>query len=219
MTQVLRFGQLFARQIRTVLCLGAHCDDIEIGAAGLLMSLIEHNPLIEVHWHVFGATEERAAETRRAAAVLLDGAARSKVEVSGFRNSYFPAQIAAIKDEVEKVKLELQPDFVLTHCRDDLHQDHRVVNELTWNAFRDDLLLEYEIPKYDGDLGRPNFYAPLTEQVAQRKVDTLMACFASQRGRHWFKPDLFMALMRLRGMECNAPSGLAEAFYVRKISL
>lgn len=216
---MLRFGQTFAGQIRTVLCLGAHCDDIEIGAAGLMMSLIEHNPGIEVRWHVFGGTGERAAETRNAAAVLLDGAARSEVEFSDFRNSYFPAQVAAIKDEVEKLKLSLRPDLVLTHCRDDLHQDHRIVNELTWNAFRDHLLLEYEIPKYDGDLGRPNFYAPLTEPVARRKVDTLMECFVSQRERHWFAPDLFMALMRLRGMECNSPSGLAEAFHVRKISL
>lgn len=216
---MLRFGQTFAGQIRTVLCLGAHCDDIEIGAAGLMMSLIEHNPGIEVHWHVFGGTGERAAETRNAAAVLLDGAARSEVEISDFRNSYFPAQVAAIKDEVEKLKLSLRPDLVLTHCRDDLHQDHRVVNELTWNAFRDHLLLEYEIPKYDGDLGRPNFYVPLTEPVARRKVDTLMECFVSQRERHWFAPDLFMALMRVRGMECNSPSGLAEAFHVRKISL
>lgn len=216
---MLRFGQTFAGQIRTVLCLGAHCDDIEIGAAGLMMSLIEHNPGIEVRWHVFGGTGERAAETRNAAAVLLDGAARSEVEFSDFRNSYFPAQVAAIKDEVEKLKLSLRPDLVLTHCRDDLHQDHRIVNELTWNAFRDHLLLEYEIPKYDGDLGRPNFYVPLTEPVARRKVDTLMECFVSQRERHWFAPDLFMALMRLRGMECNSPSGLAEAFHVRKISL
>lgn len=216
---MLRFGQTFAGQIRTVLCLGAHCDDIEIGAAGLMMSLIEHNPGIEVRWHVFGGTGERAAETRNAAAVLLDGAARSEVEFSDFRNSYFPAQVAAIKDEVEKLKLSLRPDLVLTHCRDDLHQDHRIVNELTWNAFRDHLMLEYEIPKYDGDLGRPNFYVPLTEPVARRKVDTLMECFVSQRERHWFAPDLFMALMRLRGMECNSPSGLAEAFHVRKISL
>lgn len=216
---MLRFGQTFAGQIRTVLCLGAHCDDIEIGAAGLMMSLIKHNPDIEVRWHVFGGAGERAAETRNAAAVLLDGAARSEVEFSDFRNSYFPAQVAAIKDEVEKLKLSLRPDLVLTHCRDDLHQDHRMVNELTWNAFRDHLLLEYEIPKYDGDLGRPNFYVPLTEPVARRKVDTLMECFVSQRERHWFSPDLFMALMRLRGMECNSSSGLAEAFHVRKISL
>jgi LmbE family N-acetylglucosaminyl deacetylase len=216
---MIRLGGVFARQVGTVLCLGAHCDDIEIGAAGLLMSLIESNPQIEVQWHVFGATDQRADETRNAATALLKGAARSKIAFSRYSNSFFPAQIAAIKEEVEAVKLSTRTDLVVTHCRDDLHQDHRVVNELTWNAFRDHLVLEYEIPKYDGDLGRPNFYVPLTESVAKRKIDTLMGCFPSQRERKWFAPDLFMALMRLRGMECNSPSGLAEAFHVRKISL
>lgn len=216
---MLRFGHVFAGQIRKVLCLGAHCDDIEIGAGGMLMTLIELNPAVEIHWHVFGGTTERNPETRKAAAAILGGASQTKLGFSQYRNSFFPAQIAAIKEDVEGLKRDLTPDLVVTHCRDDLHQDHRVIHELSWNAFRDHLLLEYEIPKYDGDLGRPNFYVPVSEAIARRKVDTLIQCFVSQRERRWFTADLFLALLRLRGMECNSPSGLAEAFYVRKISL
>jgi len=216
---MLRLKSAFASGVSRVLCLGAHCDDIEIGSAGLLMSLIDANPKIEVRWHVFGGTEARSAETRKAAAAVLRGAARSQVECSSHRNSFFPAAYAEIKEEIERVKRDVQPDLVLTHCREDLHQDHRVVNELTWNAFRDHLVLEYEIPKYDGDIGRPNLYVPLDETLANRKLDMLMDCFPSQRERRWFTRDLFQGVMRLRGMECNSPSGLAEAFFVRKLSL
>jgi LmbE family N-acetylglucosaminyl deacetylase len=216
---MLRLQSAFASGVSRVLCLGAHCDDIEIGSAGFLMALIDANPKIEVRWHVFGGTEERAAETRKAAAEVLRGAARVQVDCSSHRNSFFPAAYAELKEEMESVKRDARPDLVLTHGRDDLHQDHRVINELTWNAFRDHLVLEYEIPKYDGDFGRPNFYAPLEETFARRKLDMLMECFPSQRERRWFTRDLFQGVMRLRGMECNAPSGLAEAFCVRKLSL
>src|SRR6185312_15698057 len=197
---MLRLKSAFASGVSRVLCLGAHCDDIEIGSAGLLMSLIDANPKIEVRWHVFGGTEARSAETRKAAAAVLRGAARSQVECSSHRNSFFPAAYAEIKEEIERVKRDVQPDLVLTHCRDHL-------------------VLEYEIPKYDGDIGRPNLYVPLDETLANRKLDMLMDCFPSQRERRWFTRDLFQGVMRLRGMECNSPSGLAEAFFVRKLSL
>lgn len=216
---MLRLKSGFASGVGRVLCLGAHCDDIEIGSAGLLMSLIDANPKIEVHWHVFGGTDERMAETRKAAADVLHGAASAHVEFAGHRNSFFPAEYAALKEEMERIKGYVQPDLVLTHRRDDLHQDHRVINELTWNAFRDHLVLEYEIPKYDGDFGQPNFYVPLDETLVRRKVDMLMECFPSQRPRRWFTRDLFQAVLRLRGMECNSASGFAEAFFVRKLSL
>jgi LmbE family N-acetylglucosaminyl deacetylase len=216
---MLRLKSALTSSVSRVLCLGAHCDDIEIGSAGLLMTLIEANPRIEMHWHVFGGTDERMEETRHAAQEVLRGAARVRIDCSRHRNSFFPAAYAELKEDMERIKHEAQPDLVLVHCRDDLHQDHRAVNELAWNAFRDHLLLEYEIPKYDGDLGRPNFYVPLEETMVRRKLDTLMEWFPSQRQRRWFTRDLFQGLMRLRGMECNAPSGHAEAFHVRKLSL
>jgi LmbE family N-acetylglucosaminyl deacetylase len=201
-----------------VLCLGAHCDDIEIGCAGTLMTLQERHPATSFEWVVFTSENERANESRKAADAIHRGAT-FKIDVLGFRTSYLPFQGAEVKDAFEAIKMRVQPDLIFTHFLGDRHQDHRIVAELTWNTFRDHLVLEYEIPKYEGDLGHPNLFVPLSESVAARKLDMLMDCFPSQRTRSWFDRDLFHAHMRLRGIECNAPSGQAEAFHARKFCL
>ena len=204
---------------RTVLCLGAHCDDIEIGCGGTLLRMCENDPKLRVRWVVLSSSEVRAAEARRSAERFLRRAGHSEIVIKDFRNSFFPFIGAEIKEFFEELKRDSEPDLVLTHSRGDLHQDHRLVCELTWNTFRNHLILEYEIPKYDGDLGAPSFFVPLEEKHAHVKVDTLLECFATQRDKHWFTRDLFLALMRLRGMECNSASGYAEAFYCRKAVL
>lgn len=198
-----------------VLALGAHCDDVEIGCAGTLGRLRTTWPEVRFHWCVLSGGSERAAETTRAAERLL-GRDQVVVEVADFRQSYFPHEGGAIKDWFERLKAAVAPDLVFTHCRDDAHQDHRIVSELTWNSFRNHMVLEYEIPKYDGDMGRPNFYVPLTAQQLEEKCRLLMDCFPSQHARAWFTPKTFEAIARLRGIECNAPDGYAEAFYARK---
>lgn len=203
----------------SLLCLGAHSDDIEIGCGGTVLRLLDEHPGATVHWVVFAAGPERAQEARACAGALLDGAGEATVQVHDFRDAYLPQQATEVKDTFEKLKLECSPDLVLTHARADAHQDHRLVSELTWNTFRDQLVLEYEIPKYDGDLGQPNVYVPLTTAQVERKLEALLAHFASQRDRRWFDPELFRGLMRVRGMECNAPERHAEAFHARKISL
>jgi LmbE family N-acetylglucosaminyl deacetylase len=206
-------------QPRQVLCLGAHCDDIEIGCGGMLLSLRRRHPGLAIHWAVFSGEDARQAETSAAAARLIGEGSGSRLELHAFRGSYFPSQFDAIKDRFEQLKARLRPDLILTHFLDDRHQDHRVIAELTWNTFRDHPILEYEIPKFEGDLGHPNCFFALDANVVDAKVDTLMECFPTQRARSWFEPSLFRALMRLRGMECNAPSGFAEAFHARKIAL
>jgi len=209
---------LDSNRIRHVLCLGAHCDDIEIGAGGSLIELSERLPRAHFRWVVFSGDEQREAETR-AAAARVHGSVSCTVEVLRFRGSYFPAEYAALKDAFEVVKTAAAPDLILTHRLEDRHQDHRIVAELTWNTWRRHAILEYEIPKYEGDLGQPNAYLPLSAAAAEAKVRMLMDCFPSQQQRVWFTPDLFRAHLRLRGMECNSPSGLAEAFYGRKLTL
>ena len=199
-----------------VLCLGAHSDDIEIGCGGTILTWARATPL-DVRWIVLSADDEREREARSAAASFLSGAKGRTVEVKRFRNGYFPTEGAAIKDYVESLKAGPAPDVIFTHTGDDRHQDHRVVHELTWNTFRNDTILEYEIPKFDGDLGRPNVYVPLAEATLQEKIRIAMTAFASQRDKHWFTEDLFRALARLRGMECCAPH--AEAFHGRKVVL
>jgi len=201
---------------RTVLCLGAHCDDIEIGCGGTLLRLAERYPQLRVHWVVLSSSPVRAAEARESAARFLRKVLQKEVIIKEFRNSFFPFIGAEIKEYFEEIRKQVEPDLVLTHARTDLHQDHRLTSELTLNSFRNHLILEYEIPKYDGDLGAPNFFMPLDARHANDKADHLLECFASQRDKHWFTRDLFLALMRLRGMECNSPSGFAEAFYCRK---
>jgi LmbE family N-acetylglucosaminyl deacetylase len=202
-----------------LLCLGAHADDIEIGCGGTLLRLLAEHPDAVVRWIVFSGSERRAAEARHSAAEFLAAIQDRRVEVLSFRDGYFPFDGAAIKDCFEALKQEFAPSLILTHWRGDAHQDHRLIAELTHNTFRDHLVLEYEIPKYDGDLGTPNLFVPLTEAQLRRKSEALLRHFPSQHGRAWFTAETFAALARLRGIECNAPDGLAEAFYARKLVL
>ena len=201
-----------------VLCLGAHSDDIEIGCGGLILSLVKGSRPIEVTWVVFSASRDREREARRGAAAFLKGAARANVIVKQFRDGHFPYEGAAVKAVFESLK-PVNPDVVLTHYRHDRHQDHRVLSDLAWNTFRDHLVLEYEIPKFDGDLGQPNLFVPLDRTTATRKANHLTKVFGTQRDKHWFSPETFLGLMRLRGMECRSDGGYAEAFYSRKIVL
>ena len=211
----LHFG---ATTAPTILFLGAHCDDIEIGCGGTVMQLARRYPKARFVWVTLSSDPERAAETRAAAERLLQDARERDIRVEEFPGSYFPARFSDLKDYFEGLKA-LKPDLVFTHLRQDLHQDHRVTNELTWNAFRDHLVLEYEIPKFDGDLGVPNVFIPLTRAALRRKCDVVTECFPSQASKTWFSRDTFEAIARLRGIECNAPEGFAEAFYGRKLRI
>jgi LmbE family N-acetylglucosaminyl deacetylase len=202
-----------------VLCLGAHSDDIEIGCGGTLLRLLAERPGSEVDWVVFSAGGEREREARASAADFLGSAGRASVQVLGFRESYFPSQWAAIKDAIEQVRRAESPDLVLTHHRRDEHQDHRVLAELSWNTFRDHVIAEYEIPKYEGDLGAPNVFVPLPAELARRKVELLLRHFPSQAGKAWFRRGTFEGLMGVRAVECAAPDGFAEAFHCRKLVL
>jgi LmbE family N-acetylglucosaminyl deacetylase len=206
------------RSVLRILCLGAHSDDIEIGCGGLVLHLLQHVRAVDVDWVVFSANGRREAEARRSAAMFLRGSRRSRVLISQFRDGFFPYD-AAIKDLFERLKKGPAPDLVLTHYRGDRHQDHRVLSDLAWNTFRDHLVLEYEIPKYDGDLGIPNLFVPLDRRVCQRKISYLHRAFGTQRRKHWFDGQTFSGLMRLRGMECRSPSGYAEAFHARKVCM
>jgi len=200
-----------------VLCLGAHSDDIEIGCGGLVLQLLGSHKSVDVDWVVFSAVGAREREARRSAALFLRGARRQRVRISSFRDGFFPHEFAAIKEVFEELKIGRNPDIVLTHYRDDRHQDHRVLSDLAWNTFRDHLVLEYEVPKYDGDLGTPNCFAPLDRRICDRKIRYVQKAFGTQRSKHWFDAETFRGLMRLRGMECRAPQGYAEAFYGRKV--
>ena len=203
-------------RIRRVLCLGAHADDLEIGAGGTVLRLLDSTPGLIVRWVVFSARGDRRAEAQAGAERLLAAAGSSQIQLENFRDGYFPFVGADIKDCFERIKREFDPDVVFTHYRSDRHQDHRAVSDLTWNTFRDHLILEYEIPKYDGDLGSPNLFVPIPTETRERKLNAVLETFRSQRERAWFSAETFDALMRLRGIECNAESGFAEAFYVRK---
>ena len=203
----------------SVLCLGAHSDDIEIGVGATLLSLIARGVHLDVHWCVLSGAGERQREAEASAADFLGQAASAKVEVLGFRDLFFPEQAEAIKSWFEKLKQRANPDLIFTHYRDDAHQDHRQVCRLTWNTFRDHCILEYEIPKWDGDLGQPNCYMPVSASALQRKIDLLMLHFGSQRSKQWFDDETFRGLARLRGMECRAPERYAEAFFGRKLAL
>lgn len=205
--------------VHSVLCLGAHADDIEIGCGGTVVRLIEENPALEVNWVVLSAAGERASEARSSAALLLGAAGHADVRVAEFRETYFPYLGHEVKDYVAGLGSQLTPDLVLTHWREDLHQDHRLVSELTWNTFRNHLILEYEIPKWDGDMGRPSVFMPLEHSVCERKVEHLLHAFPSQKEKDWFAAETFWGLLRLRGMEARSPSGYAEAFHCRKLVL
>jgi LmbE family N-acetylglucosaminyl deacetylase len=205
--------------ISHVLCLGAHSDDIEIGCGGTILSLLAGVQPLKVTWVVFSAKGPRAEEARHSADTFLAGAAERNVLLHDFRDGYFPYDGAAIKDRFEELKAGPAPDMVFTHFRNDLHQDHRLLSELTRNTFRDHAILEYEIPKYDGDMGQPNVFVPLETAICRRKVELLLANFGTQRSKRWFTDDLFHAPLRLRGMECNSPSTCAEAFHGHKVVL
>ena len=199
-----------------ILAIGCHSDDIEIGCGGTLLTLIDSLPSVEVCWLVLSASGERAHEARRSAGSYLEGTARSEVIVHGYRDGFLPYVGGEVKQIFEDLK-PFEPDLVFTHYSQDRHQDHRLAAELTWNTFRNHLILEYEIPKYDGDLGSPNVFFGLSRGVADRKVELLLEHFRTQRDRRWFTDDLFFAVMRVRGMESNSPSRLAEGFYGRKV--
>lgn len=203
----------------SVLCLGAHSDDIEIGAGATLLSLMDNGVRLDVDWCVLSGAGEREREARASAAEFLSDAASARIEVMPFRDGFFPEQGEQIKSWFEQLKERIDPDLILTHRSDDAHQDHRQVCRLAWNTFRDHLILEYEIPKWDGDMGRPNFYMPVSARAMQRKVDLLISHFGSQRSKQWFDAETFLGLARLRGMECRAPERYAEAFFARKIAL
>ena len=204
----------FPDSARNVLCLGAHADDIEIGCGGTILKWIAERPNLNVRWVVFSAEGKRAREARASAKELLQKVAH-KVVVKQFQTSFLPFQGAKVKDYFETLKDSFQPDIVFTHYRDDRHQDHRLLSDLAWNTFRNHLILEYEIPKYDGDLGIPNFLVPLDESLSRKKAAHLCRFFQTQTNKHWFTEETFLALMRLRGVECGAR--YAEAFYSRKL--
>ncbi len=202
-----------------ILCLGAHSDDIEIGCGGTVLRLAEQYPNCVFHWVVFSATEVRGEEARRAA-MLFAGQSRLRGPVlKTFPDGFLPYVGGEVKTVFEQLKLAISPDLIFTHYGRDAHQDHRLISELTWNTFRDHMILEYEIPKYDGDLGQPNVFVPLEPEMYRMKVRHAVDVFVSQRAKPWFCEDTLLSLMRLRGMECNAPSGYAEAFYGRKMVL
>jgi len=204
------------REPLRLLCLGAHCDDIEIGCGGTILKLAAARRRIEVHWVVFSSDGQRKQEASKSAEAFLEDAPKRNVIIHGLRDGFFPYIAADLKERFEQLKAEFSPDLILTHYRHDLHQDHRLVSELTWNAFRNHLILEYEIPKYDGDFGAPNLFVPLDESICRRKIDAILDAYQSQREKHWFSRELFSSILRLRGMEANACSGYAEAFYCRK---
>ena len=201
--------------VRRLLCLGAHCDDIEIGCGGTVLTLASAVPDLAVRWVVFASDATRRREAEACASRFLRGC-RAEVSILDYRDAFLPWSGAAVKEEFERLKA-FAPDLILTPFRGDAHQDHRLIAELTWNTFRRHLILEYEIPKYDGDLGAPGVFVPLDAAVAEDKVRHILECYKSQSDRHWFSRDVFMALMRLRGMEANAGTDQAEAFYGRKV--
>ncbi|MGC2518244.1 MAG: PIG-L deacetylase family protein [Burkholderiales bacterium] len=200
-----------------LLCIGAHSDDLEIGCGATVLSWLASMPAVEVTWVVLGAEGIRAAEARRSARALLVRAAARKVIITDFRDCYMQSQYTYVKYHFENLKREVDPDVVLTHRLEDRHQDHRLAAELTWNTWRNHLVLEYEIPKYEGDLATPNAYVPISTSVARRKISHLNRCFSSQRSKDWFAADTFLGLMRLRGLESRSQSGFAEAFHARKL--
>ena len=203
-----------------ILCLGSHCDDIEIGCGGTLLNLIQsRRGSIAVHWVVFSSTAEREDEAKHSAQAFLKGTRQKNVVIQHFEDSFFPYNGGEIKKFIQELSRGFSPDLIFTHYRNDLHQDHRLIAELTWNAFRDHWILEYEVPKYDGDLGSPNFFVPLSETICHNKIDHILRYYRSQRKKKWFTKDTFLSLNRLRGIECNSVSGYAEAFYSRKIVL
>lgn len=216
---MLKLGFKKIDQHLKILCLGAHSDDIEIGCGGTVLRLIEEYQQPEIFWLVFSARGARKREAQSSAQFILEKLHKKSILIKNFRDGFFPFEGAAIKEEFEALKKKFSPDLILTHYRDDRHQDHRVISDLTWNTFRDHLILEYEIPKYDGDIGNPNMYVELTNAQCERKRDLLLKYFISQQQKHWFTENLLFSLLRIRGMESGRSSEFAEAFYCRKGTL
>ncbi len=206
-----------ADAVYKVLCLGSHCDDIEIGCGGTILKLIETYQNIIIYWVVFSSNPQREKEANISANKFLANVENRQILIKKFKDGFFPFIGAEIKEAFEQLKQDINPDLVLTHYRNDAHQDHRLISDLTWNTFRNHLILEYEIPKYDGDLGNPNFFVHLDKAICQKKIDYLLNSFESQRNKHWFTEETFMSILRLRGVEANAPEKYAEAFYCRKM--
>ena len=202
-----------------ILCIGAHCDDIEIGCGGTILKLLEGNSNISFTWVVFCSNEKRGGEAIESAQAFLSTAKEKNITLNKFRDGFLPYSGYEVKDQFEKLKQTVNPDLIFTPYRNDLHQDHRLVSELTWNTFRDHLIMEYEIPKYDGDLGSPNVFVHIDHSTCQRKIKHVLDCYESQKSKKWFTEDLFLSLFRIRGMESNSPSNYAEAFYYRKMVL
>lgn len=202
-----------------ILCIGAHCDDIEIGCGGTLLHLLEGNSVGFVKWVVFTSNEQRKHEAIISANAFLEKAKDKDIVIYDYRDAFLNYCGLEIKEKFEAIKKDFQPDLIFTHYRDDRHQDHRLLSEFTWNTFRQHLILEYEIPKFDGDLGAPNFFIRLTEEQMTRKTQIILDSFQSQASKHWFDKETFQALMRIRGMESATMTKYAEAFYARKMVL
>ena len=200
-----------------VLCLGAHSDDIEIGCGGTILKLIENYPNIVFQWVVFSASPERKKEAICSASKFLADVAQKQIIIKSFRDGFLPFIAMEVKEAFEQIKQTFNPDLIFTHYRGDAHQDHRLISDLTWNTFRNHLILEYEIPKYDGDLGNPSFFVPLESSICQSKIKHLIDSFPSQKDKQWFSEETFLAILRIRGIESNALDKYAEAFHVRKI--
>jgi len=207
----------FGNSFQQVLCLGAHSDDLEIGCGGTILKLIEMYPDLNFYWVVFSATGLRKEEALASANTFLSSVKQKNILIKEFKDGFFPYNGGEIKECFEQIKQEISPDLIFTHYRHDRHQDHRLISDLTWNTFRNHLILEYEIPKYDGDLGNPNLFVHLNQSVYQKKIKHLMEYFSTQVNRHWFEEETFTSILRLRGIESNAPDRYAEAFYCRKI--
>ena len=203
----------------TILFLGAHCDDIEIGCGGTILRLRESMPEAAIRWLILSSNDVRRREAMESADRFLGERSSDSIRIEAFRDGYLPYSGAQVKDVFEEVKREVSPDLIFTHHRHDLHQDHRLVNELTWNTWRDHMILEYEIPKYDGDLGQPNVFVAISPEQVERKIKTVLEVFGSQTSKPWFDADTLNAILRLRGVESNAPERYAEAFYARKLRL
>ena len=210
--------QLDRRRLK-ILCIGAHADDIEIGCGGTILKLLQTHPGSRVVWVVLTARGSRRKEAVKSAAAFLRGAESTKLITKSFRESYLPYQGKEVKEYFDTLPQVIDPDLIFTHYRHDLHQDHRVVCELTWNTYRRHQILEYEIPKYDGDLGQPNLFVSLSDGIVESKARLLMEGFATQRSKQWFTEDTFFSLLRIRGIESPKSTKYAEAFYARKVVL
>jgi LmbE family N-acetylglucosaminyl deacetylase len=208
--------RLKLEQQQTILCIGAHSDDIEIGCGGTLLQLKKMYPKLKFHWMVFTGAGIRSQEAKKGADLFTEGC-ENEVVLKSFRDGFLPYMGAEVKESFEEMKGKVEPDLIFTHWGGDAHQDHRLLSELTWNTFRNHMILEYEVPKYDGDLGRPNFFVPIEKSLSEKKIDHLFSAFVSQSRKKWFSRETFAGLMRIRGMESNAASGYAEAFYARKV--